>query len=116
MTDGINRRRFLKVLGAAGGGAAALSACGVVAPVPTEKLIPYLVPPDDQVPGTATWYATTCRECSAGCGVRVRVREGRAVKLEGNPDSPINRGRAGRAPGTLQSGSRADAIGPQRRG
>ena len=93
MTDGINRRRFLKVLGAAGGGAAALTACGVVTPTPTEKLIPYLVPPDDQVPGTATWYATTCRECSAGCGVRVRVREGRAVKLEGNPDSSVNRGR-----------------------
>src|SRR6266516_8211296 len=29
----------------------------------------------------------------SGCGMRVRVREGRAVKLEGNPDSPINRGR-----------------------
>jgi molybdopterin-containing oxidoreductase family iron-sulfur binding subunit len=92
MTDGMNRRRFLKVLGATGGGGAALSACGIGAE-PVDKLIPYLVPPDDQIPGTATWYATTCRECSAGCGVRVRVREGRAVKLEGNPDSPINRGR-----------------------
>ncbi len=92
MTDGLNRRRFLKVLGVTGGGAAALSACGLGSE-PQEKLIPYLIPPEDQVPGTATYYATTCRECSAGCGLHVRVREGRAVKLEGNPDSPINRGR-----------------------
>src|SRR5882724_2025434 len=92
MTDPIDRRRFLKVLGVTGAGAAAVSACGI-GPEPTERLIPYLVQPEDQIPGTATYYATTCRECAAGCGVRVRVREGRAVKLEGNPDSPINRGR-----------------------
>jgi len=92
MTDSIDRRRFLKVLGVTGAGAAAVTACGI-GPEPTERLIPYLVQPEDQIPGTATYYATTCRECAAGCGVRVRVREGRAVKLEGNPDSPINRGR-----------------------
>lgn len=91
MTDGINRRRFLKVLGATGGGAAVLSGCGVGSDT-SQKLIPYLVPPDDQVPGVATYYASTCRECSAGCGIHVRTREGRAVKIEGNPASPINRG------------------------
>jgi molybdopterin-containing oxidoreductase family iron-sulfur binding subunit len=92
MTDSINRRRFLKVLGVTGAGAAAVSACGI-GPEPTERLIPYLIQPEDQIPGNATYYATTCRECAAGCGVQVRVREGRAVKLEGNPESPINRGR-----------------------
>src|SRR5260370_37317886 len=92
MTDSIDRRRFLKVLGVTSAGAAALSSCGI-GPEPTEKLIPYLLKPEEQIPGTATYYATTCRECAAGCGVQVRVREGRAVKLEGNPDSPINRGR-----------------------
>jgi len=92
MTDSIDRRRFLKVLGVTGAGAAALSSCGI-GPEPTERLIPYLIQPEDQIPGIATYYATTCRECPAGCGVQVRVREGRAVKLEGNPESPINRGR-----------------------
>jgi molybdopterin-containing oxidoreductase family iron-sulfur binding subunit len=95
MTDGpgeMNRRRFLKVLGVTGAGAAALSSCGI-GPEPTEKLIPYLIQPEDQIPGTATYYASTCRECAAGCGIHVRVREGRAVKIEGNPESPINRGR-----------------------
>ena len=86
----MNRRRFLTVLGVTGGGSLALSACGAETP---EKLIPYLIPVDDQVPGVATWYATTCRECPAGCGLHVRVREGRAVKLEGNPQHPVNRGR-----------------------
>ena len=92
MSDAIDRRRFLKVLGVTSAGAAAVSACGI-GPEPTERLIPYLIQPEDQIPGTATYYATTCRECAAGCGVHVRVREGRAVKLEGNPESPINRGR-----------------------
>src|SRR5574341_1532654 len=92
MGDGMNRRRFLKVLGVTGGGAAALTACGI-GPEPTRKLIPYLVAPEDQIPGTATIYASTCRECAAGCGIHVRVREGHAVKIEGNPESPVNRGR-----------------------
>src|SRR5580765_1651192 len=92
--DGMNRRRFLKVLGVTSAGAATVSACGI-GPEPTERLIPYLVPPADQIPGKATYYATTCRECAAGCGVVARVRDGRAVKLEGKPESPLNRGRLG---------------------
>ena len=91
MTTGMNRRRFLTVLGATGGGAAVVGACGVGEESP-QKLIPYLVQPEDQVPGIATWYATTCRECSSGCGVRAKVREGRVIKLEGNPDSAIGHG------------------------
>ncbi|HEX9581743.1 MAG TPA: twin-arginine translocation signal domain-containing protein, partial [Gemmatimonadales bacterium] len=86
---GLTRRRFLKVLGAAGGGTVALAGCAGE----PEHLIPYLVPPDDQIPGIPTWYATTCRECPAGCGLHVKVREGRAIKLEGNPDHPVNAGK-----------------------
>jgi anaerobic selenocysteine-containing dehydrogenase/Fe-S-cluster-containing dehydrogenase component len=88
--EGMDRRRFLTVLGVSGVGAAAMSGC---APSKAEKLIPYLVQSEDQVPGVATWYASTCTECPAGCGLHVRTREGRAVKLEGNPDHPINAGR-----------------------
>ncbi len=43
-------------------------------------------------PGLWTIFATTCRECPAGCGMHVRIREGRVIKCEGNPDHPINRG------------------------
>ena len=86
----MDRRRFLTVLGATGGAAAAASACSAE---PTEHLVPYTVPPENQVPGIATYYATTCRECAAGCGLHAKVREGRVIKLEGNPESPINQGR-----------------------
>ncbi|MET0214217.1 MAG: molybdopterin dinucleotide binding domain-containing protein, partial [Vicinamibacterales bacterium] len=78
-----------KLLGAAAPAVAA-SACS---PVPPERIIPYVVPPEDDVPGVATWYASSCGECPASCGTRVRTREGRAVKIEGNPEHPINRGR-----------------------
>ncbi|MGH7481736.1 MAG: twin-arginine translocation signal domain-containing protein, partial [Longimicrobiales bacterium] len=89
MGNGMERRDFLKVLGVAGAGAG-LSGCSSGA---AEKLIPYVVPAEDIVPGTSTWYRTTCRECPAGCGMNIRTREGRAVKAEGNPLSPISHGK-----------------------
>ena len=84
---GVKRREFLKVLGASSA-TLAITACDE----PTGKLIPYLVSPDQTVPGVSTYYATMCRECSAACGVIAETRDGRAIKLEGNPDHPLNRG------------------------
>jgi len=66
---------------------------GLAAAARHRKLVPFLSPSADVVPGVSQWYATSCRECPAGCGMIVRNREGRAVKCEGNPDHPINRGR-----------------------
>jgi anaerobic selenocysteine-containing dehydrogenase/Fe-S-cluster-containing dehydrogenase component len=116
MTDGMNRRRFLNVLGVTTGGAAAVAGCGI-GPEPTEHLIPYVVPPEGQTPGLATYYASTCRECSAGCGIQVKVREGRALKIEGNPDSPVNRGRlCARGQAALQGLYNPDRVsGPLQR-
>lgn len=85
--NNVSRRNFLKVIGAAGGAAA--TGC---ARQPVEKIIPYLNQPNEVVPGVATWYSGVCGECQAGCGVLVRTREGRVVKVEGNPVSPINEG------------------------
>src|SRR6266478_10007845 len=116
MTESLDRRRFLKVLGVTSAGAAAVSACGIGSE-PTEKLIPYLIQPEDQIPGTATYYASTCRECPAGCGIHVKVREGRAIKIEGNPESPINRGRlCARGQAALQGLYNPDRVtGPMQR-
>jgi molybdopterin-containing oxidoreductase family iron-sulfur binding subunit len=86
----IDRRRFLTVLGTSSAGAAALAGCSTDR---VEKLIPYLVQSEDQVPGVSTWYASSCTECPGGCGLHVRTREGRAVKLEGNPEHPLNQGK-----------------------
>lgn len=88
----ITRRDLLGVLGAAAGGSA-LAGCGHEDPFALEK-------PD--VPGASRWrrgeersIATSCGQCPAGCGVRVRVVEGRAVKLEGHTACPVNRGGIG---------------------
>jgi anaerobic selenocysteine-containing dehydrogenase len=48
---------------------------------------------EDLVSAYENWYATACRGCDAGCGVVVRVVEGRAKKVEGNPGHPVNRGK-----------------------
>ena len=88
LTETVGRRTFLKLVGGAAP-AAAVAACS---PVPPEQIIPYVIPPEDVIPGVATWYASVCGECPAGCGTLVRTREGRAVKVEGNPEHPINRG------------------------
>lgn len=59
----------------------------------TEKLIPYLVPPEETViPGDATYVASTCTECPAGCGMSVTVKEGRATKLDGLASDPVGEG------------------------
>jgi len=54
---------------------------------------PFVQPPEEALPGQATWYASTCRQCSAGCGILVRTINGRAKKIEGNPLHPLNRGK-----------------------
>ena len=83
----LDRRDFLKLVGA-GAGAADTSACSD----PVEKLVPYVIQPETITPGIPVFYASTCQECSAGCGIHVRTREGRPIKLEGNPSHPVNRG------------------------
>jgi molybdopterin-containing oxidoreductase family iron-sulfur binding subunit len=111
-TKGIDRRTLLKLAGAAG----VLAGCSPAAG--PQKLIPYLVPPEESVPGVPLLYRTVCRECSAGCGVTARTREGRVVKLEGNPDDPIGRGAlCARGQAALQGLYAPDRFrGPMRRG
>ncbi len=75
-------------LAATAGAAAAIPGCQPAA----RKLIPYVVPDENIIPGVPTFYATTCNECSAGCGIIAKVREGRVIKLEGNPGDPIGQG------------------------
>jgi len=36
---------------------------------------------------------STCGLCYGGCGVLVHLKDGRVVKIEGDPNSPINKGR-----------------------
>lgn len=83
-----SRRDFLKAMGFTTT-AAVVASCS---PMPVEKAIPYLLAPESITPGKATWYASTCRACPSQCAILVKTREGRPIKIEGNPDSPLNRG------------------------
>ena len=48
--------------------------------------------PEDLVTGRDNWYATLCRQCPETEGLVVRVIEGRAKKVQGNPRYPTNLG------------------------
>jgi anaerobic selenocysteine-containing dehydrogenase len=91
MTKRITRRRFLQYTGLAGA-AVAVSGCTINLQR-YETLEPFVVPPEDALPGETIWYASTCRQCAAGCGITVRVSNGRAKKIEGNPQHPLSRGK-----------------------
>src|SRR3990170_3828307 len=84
----ISRRTFLKASGATG-------ATVAVASVTPPLLAPLFE--EGQTEATAQaleeeWLPSVCLQCPAGCGIRVRVVNGRAVKIEGNPLHPINEG------------------------
>lgn len=92
----IDRRSFLKVLGL-GGASAALAGCDMPTTVTLEEgkeqVYSYLAPEEYVIPGVGVWYASTCLQCPSACGTHGRVREGRVLKLEGNPDSAVNAGK-----------------------
>jgi anaerobic selenocysteine-containing dehydrogenase len=92
----LKRRSFLKVLGWGGAGAT-LAACDRPSFVTHREgrnpIVPYQVPEEFVIPGVGIWYASTCQQCPTACGIHGRVREGRALKLEGNPESPLNKGK-----------------------
>ncbi len=83
-----SRRGFL----AAAGFGLAGSALASCSRAPVEQALPFLIQPEAIVPGRATHYASTCGACTAGCGLLVKTRDGRPIKLEGNPDHPLSRG------------------------
>jgi anaerobic selenocysteine-containing dehydrogenase len=89
----VDRREFLKLVGAGSVGAGAGFMLAESIKHPIEHLIPYAIPPEEFSAGIATWYNSVCGMCPAGCGISVRTREGRAKKIEGNPLHPVNQGR-----------------------
>ncbi|MVN21153.1 TAT-variant-translocated molybdopterin oxidoreductase [Mucilaginibacter arboris] len=78
------RRDFLKALGF-GVGAVTLAACQKV---PVHKSIPYLIKPEEVTPGVANFYTSSYN----GQGILVKTREGRPIKIEGNPEDLIGGG------------------------
>src|SRR5690554_1022245 len=73
------RRDFLKYVGFSTA-AASLAACEG----PVIKSIPYVVQPEEIVPGVANYYATTIANGFDFASVLVKTREGRPIKIENN--------------------------------
>ena len=88
----VDRRIFLKLVGAGGVGAGAGFMLAESRKHPVEHLIPHPMAPEDFSAGVATWYNSVCTMCSAGCGISVRTLDGRAKKIEGNPSHPVSQG------------------------
>jgi molybdopterin-containing oxidoreductase family iron-sulfur binding subunit len=86
---GLTRRTFGQaVLGALAG--AALSGCDLQAP--PEWIVPYVDRSPEIVPGVPLFFATGTEREGYGVGLVARSREGRPVKLEGNPLHPFSLG------------------------
>ncbi|MEZ4459997.1 MAG: 4Fe-4S dicluster domain-containing protein [bacterium] len=88
----VSRRDFMRIGGVAAATAAmAGSGCDAFRN-DVDYIVPYVDRPEEIRLGTPNYYASVCSGCAAGCGVLITSRGGRPVKLEGNPQHPVNRG------------------------
>ncbi len=85
--SGWARREFLKLMGAS----LAMSAAGCIRR-PIQKIVPYNKQPEEVTLGEANYYTSSYFDGNEGIGVLVKTREGRPIKIEGNPKFPLNRG------------------------
>ena len=93
-----SRRDFLKYVGFSTA-AATVAACEG----PVHKSIPYVVQPDNIVPGVANYYATTIADGFDFASILVKTREGRPIKIENNTDAKVNGGANARVQASVLS-------------
>jgi molybdopterin-containing oxidoreductase family iron-sulfur binding subunit len=86
----VDRRTLLKLMGAS------LALAGLVGckGEEDEAALPYVVQPDNVMPGVAKWYATAVTLAGYAQPVLGKTFTGRPVKLEGNPDHPASAGKS----------------------
>src|SRR5207244_1672114 len=89
--DDVNRLEFMSLMAAplALGG---VSGCSPSAKLP-ERIVPYVRPPEEMLPGTPLYFATAMPFGGYGIGLVVKSNEGRPTKIEGNPKHPASLGR-----------------------
>ena len=85
----MSRKQFLALLTAS----AAFAAAGCNNYRDRGEIVPYSKRPEEVTPGVANYYASTCNGCAQSCGILIKTREGRPIKIDGNPDHPINLGK-----------------------
>jgi molybdopterin-containing oxidoreductase family iron-sulfur binding subunit len=82
--EGVNRRDVLKLMAAS----AALTGLSACTKLPTEKIVPYVRPPEEIIPGQPLFYATSYTGSGVAAGILVESHMGRPTKIEGNPEHP----------------------------
>ncbi len=85
----VDRRTFLKLMGASLALAGLSSAC---TRQPTEQIFPYTRAPEEVVPGRPLFYATAMTFGGFAAGLLVESHMGRPTKIEGNPQHPASLG------------------------
>jgi molybdopterin-containing oxidoreductase family iron-sulfur binding subunit len=89
-TEGMSRRAFLTLSGAA---LALAGLSGCQPHLPDEPIVPYVKQPDGLTPGVPLYFATAIVHDGYAHPVVVTSREGRPIKIEGNPDHPASLGK-----------------------
>lgn len=84
-----SRRKFLALLSAS----AAVAATGCSNFRDKGEIVPYNKKPESVTIGLPTYYASTCTGCSYACGILIKTIEGRPIKVDGNPDHPVSKGK-----------------------
>ncbi|MFZ0968001.1 MAG: TAT-variant-translocated molybdopterin oxidoreductase [Candidatus Acidiferrales bacterium] len=83
-SNGVARRDILKLMAAS----AALSGLSACTKLPTEKIVPYVKPPEEIIPGKPLFYATSMPGTNGAMGLLVESHMGRPTKIEGNSEHP----------------------------
>lgn len=84
-----SRRKFLALLSAS----AAVAASGCSNYRNNGEIVPYLKKPESVTIGLPNYYASTCTGCGSACGILIKTLEGRPIKVDGNPDHPVSKGK-----------------------
>ncbi len=87
--SGISRRKFLALIGTS----AALAGAGCADYRSNGEIIPYVKKPEEITVGKPNYYSSTCTACGNACGILIKTREGRPIKVDGNPDHPVSKGK-----------------------
>ncbi|MEO8215919.1 MAG: TAT-variant-translocated molybdopterin oxidoreductase [Acidobacteriota bacterium] len=85
--DGVDRRSFMKLMGASFA-LAGLASCSP----PVERIVPYVNQPENLVLGVPMFFATAMPLGGYATGLLVESHEGHPTKVEGNPDHPASLG------------------------
>jgi molybdopterin-containing oxidoreductase family iron-sulfur binding subunit len=88
--DPVSRRGFLKVMGAS----FALAGLAGCTKQPDEPIYPYVKQPEDLVLGLPMYFATAHPFPTGAIPVLVKSDAFRPIKIEGNPEHPVSKGKS----------------------